>query len=158
MIHVTLVPYISLHEVTYIIYAVIWMGLYYLCICKYMSLCICAWLCICACMYVCLCYPILLVFYNRVIWNQNETSCLLLVRAGFEPRLLRHQRTYYPLTYRLSYRGARIRINSIARPYGEWACCPLDAAAEIGSTLPGAIYIIIGKWFPIEKREYVFLW
>ena len=101
--------------------------------------------------------------------NRKETSCLPLLKAGFEPRGSQttiRQQTECLLTNRLSYRGSSKNLNSTARPYDQQAFSPPDPTAIWHSHLALAIYTFVVVNFDalaqasdiqIERRQVVFL-
>ena len=101
--------------------------------------------------------------------NRKETSCLPLLKAGFEPRGSQtpiRQQTECLLTNRLSYRGSSKNLNSTALPYDQQAFSPPDPTSIWHSHLALAIYIFVvvnfdamaqASDFRIERRQVVFL-
>ena len=101
--------------------------------------------------------------------NRKETSCLPLLKAGFEPRGSQtpiRQHTECLLTNRLSYRGSSKNLNSTARPDDQQAFSPPDPTAIWHLHLALAIYIFDlvnfdalaqASDFRIERRQVVFL-
>ena len=101
--------------------------------------------------------------------NQKETSCLPLLKAGFELRGSQtpiRQQTECLLTNRLSYQGSSKNLNSTARPYDQQAFSPPDPTAIWHSHLALAIYTFVvvnfdalaqASDFRIERSQVVFL-
>ena len=80
---------------------------------------------------------ILIVRWNReVILNWKETSCIPLVRPGFEAGRLRHLLTSrlngWSQTDRAIEDQANESLDSTAHPYDEQVFSPLNATAGIG--------------------------
>ena len=102
--------------------------------------------------------------------NRKETSCLPLLKAGFEP--IRVSDTKSPADWMLADKPTELlriklnNLNSTARPYDQRAFSPLDPTAVWHSHLALAIYMFVVVNFDalaqasdirIERRQVVFL-
>ena len=107
---------------------------------------------------------------NKRYSNRKETSCLPLLRAGFEP--IRVSDTKSPADWMTTDKPTELsriklwNLNSTARPYDQRAFSPLDPTAVWHSHLALAIYMFVVVNFDalaqasnirIERRQVVFL-
>ena len=100
--------------------------------------------------------------------NRKETSCLPLLKAGFEPKV---SDTYSPADWMPADKPTELsriklkNLNSTARPYDQQAFRPLDLTANWLSHLALAIYMFVVDFdalaqasdIRIERRQVVFL-
>ena len=78
--------------------------------------------------------------------NRKETSCLPLLKAGFEagkPETSNREQTQCPIINRLSYRESSKNLNSTARPSDEREFSLLGFTADWLSHLALAIYLFV---------------